>query len=147
MPMIRNVTPRRMRPALVLAALALALSSVIPATAEQTAATSIPAKLVCTSLSANPKEFPAFQLELQFTVSGRLWLLERTTSPKPGTEKFLGILSPSNTMLIVGEGKQDNGAAWSYEFSGRKSPNGITILKGSMESAVPKGSRSCSLAF
>ena len=145
--MNRNVTPRRLQHLISIGAFALLGCWAFPASAEEPVA-HVPAKLVCTSHSANPKEFPAFQAEMQFKVSGSLWLVDRTTSPHPGKERFLGILSPSGTMLIVGEGKFDDGSSsWSYEFSGRKSPSGITILKGSLTSAAPKGTRSCSLAF
>ena len=146
--MLRYVTPRRLRPLLSLTAFALAFApGGWPASAQQAASKQVPAKLVCGSLSANRKEHPPFQVKLTFNVSGSLWLVDRKTSRRPGGEKFLGILSPSGTMLIVGEGKSDDGATWTYEFSGRKSPNGITILRGSMQSAAPKGSRACSLAF
>jgi len=118
-----------------------------PAAAQKPDATQVTAKLVCGSHSANPKELKPFEAQLQFNVSGRLWTSERATSPQPGKERFLGILSPSGTMLIVGEGTLDDGASWTYEFSGHKAPNGITILRGSLQSDKPKGSRSCSLAF
>ncbi len=42
-------------------------------------------------------------------------------------------------MLIAGLGKADEGATWTYEFSGHKNPTGIAILKGSMQSEQPKG--------
>ena len=38
--------------------------------------------------------------------------------------KFRGILSPSGTMLIAGLGKSEEGATWTYEFSGHKNPHG-----------------------
>jgi hypothetical protein len=146
--MLRYVTPRRWRPLLPVAAFALAFGpGGLPAAAQQTATKHVPAKLVCGSHSANRKEYPPFQAELTFDVSGSLWLIDRKTSRRPGGEKFLGILSPSGTMLIVGEGKADDGATWTYEFSGRKSPHGITILRGSLHSKAPKGTRACSLAF
>jgi hypothetical protein len=50
-------------------------------------------------------------------------------------------------MLIAGLGKSEEGANWTYEFSGQKNPAGIAILKGSMQSEQPKGTRSCSLTF
>jgi hypothetical protein len=62
-------------------------------------------------------------------------------------EKFRGILSPSGTMLVAGQGKSDDGATWTYEFSGRKNPKGVTILRGSLNSDKPKGARACSLTF
>lgn len=146
--MIRDVSLRRFRHPLLLAALALNFAaSSLPAAAQKPAATQVAAKLVCGSHSANPKELKPFEVHLQFNVSGRLWTSERTTSPQPGKERFLGILSPSGTMLIVGEGTLDDGASWTYELSGHKSPNGITILRGSLQSDKPKGSRLCSLAF
>ena len=49
-------------------------------------------------------------------------------------------------MLIVGEGKGADGATWTYEFAGKKK-DGLTILRGSLKSDKPKGSRTCSLAF
>jgi hypothetical protein len=146
MPMIRDVSSRRFRHPLLLAVLALAAGSA-PALAQKPAATQVAAKLVCGSHSANPKELKPFETQLEFHVSGYLWTSERKTSPEPGNERFLGILSPSGTMLIVGEGKLDDGASWTYEFSGRKAPNGITIVRGSLVSDKPKGRRLCSLAF
>jgi hypothetical protein len=146
--MLRYVTPRWLRPLLAVTAFALTFGpGGWSASAQQAATKHVPAKLVCGSHSANRKEHPPFQVELTFNVSGSLWLIDRKTSRRPGEEKFLGILSPSGTMLIVGEGKGVDGATWTYEFSGRKSPNGITILRGSLQSAAPKGTRACSLAF
>ena len=146
--MIRYISPRRLRHLLHMTAFAATLVPWgLSASAQQDATKHVPAKLVCGSHSANPKQLPAFQVELQFDVSGSLWTIDRTTSPQPGRERFLGILSPSGTMLVVGEGKFDDGSTWTYEFSGRKTPNGLTILKGSLQSAAPKGTRSCSLAF
>ena len=146
--MTRYVMSRRLRYLLYVTAFALTAGPWgLSASAQQPATKHVPAKLVCGSHSANRKELKPFQVELTFNISGSLWLIDRKTSRRPGSEKFLGILSPSGTMLIVGEGKSDDGATWTYEFSGRKSPNGITILKGSRHSTAPKGARSCSLAF
>jgi hypothetical protein len=147
-PMLRSVTPRRLRLLLTVTAFALTFAPAgLPASAQPAATKHVPAKLVCGSHSADRKKLTPFQVELTFNVSGSLWLIDRKTTRRPGEEKFLGILSPSGTMLIVGEGKADDGATWTYEFSGRKSPNGITILRGSLQSAAPKGTRACSLAF
>jgi hypothetical protein len=146
--MLCSVTLRRLRSLLAVTAFALTFGAgSLPASAQQPAAKHVPAKLVCGSHSADRKKLTPFQVELTFNVSGSLWLIDRKTTRRPGEEKFLGILSPSGTMLIVGEGKADDGATWTYEFSGRKSPNGITILRGSLQSKVPKGARTCSLAF
>jgi hypothetical protein len=103
------------------------------------------AKLTCGSHSSNPNQYKAFQVQLQFDVTGSLWLLDWKT--EHAEVKFRGILSPSGTMLIAGLGKSDDGATWTYEFSGQKKPTGITILNGSMRSEQPKGIRSCSLTF
>ena len=105
----------------------------------------VPAKLTCGSHSSNPTQNKAFQVDLQFDVTGSLWLLDWKT--ERAEVKFRGILSPSGTMLIAGLGKSDEGAIWTYEFSGQKKPTGIAILNGSMQSEQPKGSRSCSLTF
>jgi hypothetical protein len=146
--MLRYATPCRLRPLLAVTAFVLMLVPAgLPASAQPAATKHVPAKLVCGSHSADRKKLTPFQVELTFNVSGSLWLIDRKTTRRPGEEKFLGILSPSGTMLIVGEGKADDGATWTYEFSGRKSPNGITILRGSLQSAAPKGTRACSLAF
>lgn len=117
------------------------------ASAQQAPTEQVPAKLTCGSHSANPKELKAFQVDLQFDVFDSLWLVDRKTSPRPGTEKFRGILSPSGAMLFAGQGKLDDGTSWSYEFSGRKNPSGITILRGSLRSAEPNGTRICSMTF
>jgi hypothetical protein len=105
----------------------------------------ISAKLTCGSHSSNPTQNKAFQVDLQFDVTGSLWLLDWKT--EHAEVKFRGILSPSGTMLVAGLGKSDQGATWTYEFSGRKNATGIAILMGSMQSEQPKGTRSCSLKF
>jgi hypothetical protein len=97
------------------------------------------------SHSSNPAQHKPFQVELQFDVTGSLWLLDWKT--EHAEVKFRGILSPSGTMLIAGLGKSNEGATWTYEFSGQKKPTGIAILNGSMQSEQPKGTRSCSLTF
>jgi hypothetical protein len=107
----------------------------------------VAATLTCGSHSANPVELKAFQVDIQFDVFGSLWVADRKTSPQPGTEKFRGVLSPSGLMLIAGQGKSDDGTTWTYEFSGRKKPEGITILRGSLKSTTPKGARTCSLTI
>jgi hypothetical protein len=135
--------PRHLRTA---AALALIFTAcALPASAEQPASKQIAAKLVCGSFSADPYKMKPFEAKFQFTVSGPLWTSD-VADPR-GKERFLGILSPSGTMLIVGEGKRADGATWTYEFSGRKKQDSLTILRGSLQSQKPKGSRACSLAF
>ena len=105
----------------------------------------VPAKLTCGSHSSNPAQNKAFQVDLQFDVTGSLWLLDWKT--ERAEVKFRGILSPSGTMLVAGLGKSEEGATWTYEFSGQKNPTGIAVLKGSMQSEQPKGTRLCSLTF
>jgi hypothetical protein len=70
----------------------------------------IKAKLVCGSHTADPHKLRPFDLHLKFTVSGPLWTSDETDAR--GKERFLGIQSPSGTMLIVGEGKAADGATW-----------------------------------
>jgi hypothetical protein len=115
--------------------------------AEETPTEHISAKLTCGSLSTNTKETKPFQIEVNFEVYGSLWMADRENLEQSGIEKFRGVLSPTGTMLVAGQGKSDRGMAWSYEFSGHKNPKGITILKGSFQSEQPKGTRSCSLVF
>ena len=152
--MIRYVALRRFQ--LLFCALALMLGPYsLPALAQQAATKHISAKLVCGWHSANPKELKPFTENLQFDVTDNLWISERKTSPQPGRERFLGILSPSSgTMLVIGErrlvigdGKLDDRPIWTYEFSGHKSPRGLTILRGHLQSQMPKGTRTCSLGF
>jgi hypothetical protein len=113
--------------------------------AEDIAPKSVPAKLTCGSHSSNPTQFKAFQVDLQFEVTGSLWLMDWKT--ERAEVKFRGIRSPSGTMLVAGLGKSEEGATWTYEFSGQKNPTGIAVLKGSLQSEQPKGTRSCSLTF
>jgi len=115
--------------------------------AEEAPTERVNAKLTCGSLSANAKEFKSFQIDLDFDVYGSLWMADRQNQQHSGIEKFRGVLSPTGTMLVAGQGKSDSGMAWSYEFSGHKNSKGITVLKGSYQSEQPKGTRSCSLAF
>jgi hypothetical protein len=148
MPMTRHFTMRRLRHLLYVAVAGLAFGAWdFSALAQEAPTERVAASLTCGSHSANPTKLKAFQFDLQFEVFGSLWVANRTTSPQPGTEKFRGILSPSGTMLIAGQGKTDDGATWTYEFSGRKKPDGITILRGSLRSEKPKGTRTCSLTI
>jgi hypothetical protein len=146
MPMVRPAAPRRLRSLGLAAALVLtsATASAPAAAQEKPETKEVKAELVCGSNSANRKELGPFKTPLKFTVSGPLWTSDMQDAR--GKERFLGILSPSNTMLIVGEGKAADGATWTYEFSGKKK-DGITILRGSLKSDKPKGSRFCSLSF
>jgi hypothetical protein len=113
--------------------------------AQDVASKRVPAKLTCGSHSSNPQQNKAFQADLQFDVSGSLWMLDWKTEH---TEvKFRGILSPSGAMLIAGLGRSAQGANWTYEFSGHKNATGIAVLKGSLQSEQPKGMRSCSMTF
>ncbi len=125
-------------------ALAIAAVSAPAAAQQQPDSKEVKAKIVCGSHSADPHKLRPFDLHLTFTVSGPLWT--STVKDERGNERFLGILSPSGTMLIVGEGKATDGATWTYEFSGKKK-DGLTIVRGSLNSDKPKGSRICSLAF
>ena len=140
---------RKLRMAWMLAAAVMAglcgTSDSYLAFAEDAAPLHVPAKLTCGSHSSNPSANKAFQVDLQFDVTGSLWLLDWKT--EHSEVKFRGILSPSGTMLVAGLGKSDDGATWTYEFSGQKKPGGIAILKGSMQSEQPKGTRLCSLTF
>jgi len=124
---------------------AYSMSYGLSAFAQENAPPRVPAKLTCGPHSSNPAQSKSFQVDLQFDVTGSLWLLDWKT--ERAEVKFRGILSPSGTMLIAGLGKSDEGAIWTYEFSGQKKPTGIAILNGSMQSEQPKGSRSCSLTF
>jgi hypothetical protein len=153
-PMVRQITPRRSRLLRYATAAALLFGPWhcfgpwhVAASAQEEPTEHVTATLTCGSHSANPAALKAFQVDLQFKVFGSLWLADTTTGGQPGTEKFRGVLSPSGTMLIAGQGKADDGTTWTYEFSGRKSSNGITILRGSLKSATPKGARTCSLTL
>jgi hypothetical protein len=118
------------------------------AAAQETPAEHVKVSLACGSHSADPKLLKSFQADLQFAVVGSLWLLDRKlSSPKSGEEKFRGVLSPKGAMLIAGLGKADGGENWTYEFSGQKNSKGITVLKGSLTSDQPPGTRICSLTF
>ena len=113
--------------------------------AQEAATKRVAGKLTCGSHSSNPAQNKAFQVDLQFDVTGSLWLVDWKT--ERAEVKFRGILSPSGTMLIAGLGKSDEGGTWTYEFSGHKNPTGIAVLKGSLQSEQPKGTRQCSLTF
>ncbi|MEJ2434011.1 MAG: hypothetical protein P8Y53_12930 [Pseudolabrys sp.] len=144
--MIRDAAQQRLRYLVCAAALALAFAAWSPpASADEAASKQVAAKLVCGSHSANPHKLRPFDLHITFTVSGPLWTSDVKNAR--GKERFLGILSPSGTMLIVGEGKAEDGATWTYEFSGKKKKDALTILRGSLKSDKPKGQRICSLAF
>jgi hypothetical protein len=154
--MNRYFTPRRFRHLLYVTTIALTFGPCsLSASAQQTATKHVPAKLVCGPHSANPKKLKPFVENLQFDVTGSLWISERKIGPPPATESFLGILAPTSgnmlvigeRRLVIGEGKLDDHPIWTYELSGRKTQNGLTILRGSLQSQMPKGTRSCSLGF
>ena len=145
---MQHIAPRLMRRACYLTACAsIACLNVFPAFAEQPGIEHVPAKLTCGSHSSNPTQKKAFQVDLQFDVTGSLWLLDWKNADQSAVVKFRGILSPSGMMLIAGLGKSDDGATWTYEFSGTKNSSGLSILKGSLQSEQPKGARLCSLTF
>ena len=123
----------------------VAAACALPAFAEEIAPKVVPAKLTCGSHSSNPTARKALQVDLKFEVTGSLWLLDWKT--ENSEVKFRGILSPSGTMLVAGLGKADAGVSWTYEFSGQKNATGISVLKGSLQSEQPKGTRLCSLTF
>jgi len=139
----------KIRRALILAACMISAGGAMncgsAAFAEDAPAQKAGAKLTCGSHSSNPTQYKAFQVDLTFDVTGSLWLLDWKT--EQAEVKFRGILSPSGTMLVAGLGKSNDGATWTYEFSGQKKPGGLAILKGSMQSEQPKGTRLCSLTF
>ena len=118
----------------------------IPDLAQEASTARVVANLNCTSHSANPKELKAYSADLEFNLASTLLTVDRKT-PEGGEEKFRGIVSPTGAMLIAGQGKAADGASWTYEFSGNKKPRGVTILKGSLRSERPKGTRTCSLTF
>ena len=138
---------RKLEAALISAAFVMcgACSFGFSAFAQEAAAKRVPAKLTCGSHSSNPTQNKAFQVDLQFDVTGSLWLVD--WKAERAEVKFRGILSPSGTMLIAGLGKSEDGGTWTYEFSGHKNPTGIAVLKGSLQSEQPKGTRQCSLTF
>jgi hypothetical protein len=138
---------RRLSYVLVAASMLTLGPFVPPVPAQPTSTGRVMASLNCGSHSANPKQHKSFQVDLPFDLYGSLWTLDRKTSPQAGEEKFRGILSPTGMMLIAGQGQSDNGETWTYEFSGQKNPKGVTILKGSLRSEKPKGTRTCSLTF
>jgi hypothetical protein len=137
---------RKLEAALISAAVICGTGSYgFSAFAQEVAVKHVAAKLTCGSHSSNPTQNKAFQVDLQFDVTGPLWLLDWKT--ERAEVKFRGILAPSGTMLIAGLGKSDEGGTWGYEFSGHKNPTGIAVLKGSLQSEQPKGTRQCSLTF
>ena len=138
---------RKLEAALISAAFVMcgAYSFGFSAFAQEAATKRVPAKLTCGSHSSNPTQNKAFQVDFQFDVTGSLWLVD--WKAERAEVKFRGILSPSGTMLIAGLGKSDEGGTWTYEFSGHKNPTGIAVLKGSLQSEQPKGTRQCSLTF
>jgi hypothetical protein len=114
--------------------------------AQETQPVKVPVKLTCGSHSSDPNQLKSFQTDLQFSVVDSLWYLDRKTE-NGDEEKFRGIRSPTGAMLIAGQGKSAGGQTWTYEFSGQRNPRGVTVLQGSLESEVPRGRRSCSLAI
>jgi hypothetical protein len=125
----------------------LVLSAADKATrAQETQPVKVPAKLNCGSHSSDPNRLKSFQTDLHFSVVDTLWYLDRKTE-NGDEEKFRGIRSPMGAMLVVGQGKSVDGQTWTYEFSGQRNPRGVTVLQGSLESEMPKGRRSCSLAI
>ena len=114
--------------------------------AQETQPVKVSTKLNCGSHSSDPNQLKSFQTDLQFSVVDSLWYLDRKTE-NGDEEKFRGIRSPTGAMLIAGQGKSAGGQTWTYEFAGQRNPRGVTVLQGSLESEMPRGRRSCSLAI
>jgi hypothetical protein len=109
----------------------------------------IDAKMVCSEYSSNAEKQPAFQVMVPFTLSHGLLTAERTLVTNPGKESFKGVVGSSGDILLIGEGANEKGTGvWVYEFHGKFSAKGTSILKGGLHSTIGAiGGRTCTLTF
>lgn len=109
----------------------------------------IESKMVCSAHSSNPEKQPAFQVVVPFTLSHGLLTAERELASDRGKESFKGVVGHSGDILLIGEGSNTNGiGSWVYEFHGKFSAKGTSVLKGGLQSTIGAiGSRTCTISF
>jgi len=109
----------------------------------------VPAKLICGPNSSNPKGLPAFQINMNFALSGDQIEGRRTFRANGGgTESFKGTVSSTGAMLISGSGQEKKGGAWKYELTGSRSDTGDTVVRGQRTNTNGiVGSRDCEIVF
>ena len=91
---MQDIAFRWMRRVLCLTVCVLAAGlNTFAAFAGQDGTEQIPAKLTCGSHSSNPTEKKAFQVELQFNVTGSLWQVDWKAPDQSREIKFRGIQS------------------------------------------------------
>jgi hypothetical protein len=103
-------------------------------------------KIVCGSFSGDPKKYPAWNDELTIEIDRQMLV----ASPARAQGQVMrGVVAPSGAILLAGEGGPPGGAReWTYEFSGKLSPKGTTVLKGELADIQGgKARRNCAISF
>lgn len=106
-------------------------------------------KLICGAFSAQPKTSPLWHEDVTVEIDHGTITITRKEYPPPKGAAFNGVLAPSGTILVAGEGNVEEGqAAWNYEFSGKLNKDGATNLKGQLTAMKgTPGHRVCSMSF
>jgi len=128
------------------AAIFIVLIAASPSALAQGAAQKHQGKIVCGSFSGDPKKYPAWNDELTIEIDRQVVV----ASPARAQGQVMrGMVAPSGAILLAGEGGPPGGAKeWTYEFSGKLSPKGTTVLKGELADIQGgKARRSCAISF
>ena len=102
--------------------------------------------IVCGSFSGDPKKYPAWNDELSIEIDRQML----TASPARAQGQVMrGLVAPSGAILLTGEGGPPGGPKeWTYEFSGKLSAKGTTVLKGELADIQGgRARRNCAISF
>lgn len=126
--------------------LCAALAAACLATTTPALAQTFEGKIVCGSFSGDPKKYPAWNDAMEVVIERH----SVVASPARAQGQVMrGIVAPSGAILMAGEGGPPGGAKeWTYEFAGKLSPKGATVLKGELADIQGgKAKRMCAISF
>ena len=129
---------------IVSSAISIPLTAGAPiANAQMSEGTESPAKLVC----AKNGKSKGWQHNFVVTVKGNM--LSAKYENKRSISNYMGLISPSSRILVIGEGKlKEDQNSWTYSFTGHHHPVINTVLKGYLEmNSGGTGRRNCDLIF
>ena len=127
-------------------AIAFAAALTLTAAHAQTTPQKHNGKIICGSFSGDPKKYPAWNDDMAITIErGKLI----ATQSRPQGQILSGVVGPSGSILMAGEGGLPGGPPeWTYEFAGKLNPSGPTVLRGQLANIMGGGAkRQCSISF
>lgn len=135
--------PRRLCAAIAAACLTMTLTSAAHA---QATSQKFDGKIVCGSFSGDPKKYPAWNDTMEVVIERH----SLVASPARAQGQVMrGLVAPSGAILLAGEGGPPGAPKeWTYEFAGKLSAKGATVLKGELADIQGgKARRMCAISF